>query len=341
MIKNSVVKTYYPLISYPKISFGVITVIGLISVLVNFKSSKFYFYTIETLYLLLSLSLQFIVIWIYKAHSTIYNSIREKLRPKGETIDEWFTTEKKAIFGNWQAYALGILTTTFVLSTYAYLNSTGYYMPWWGLDRHAFFLFSGLFFILLGIIAFIYIRLIIHLFKLSNLEIIEKPLSFFGKEAEAINRFYLKLFAIGIVLYLFAIFIISISPARHQFYVSVIPELFGKAKGDRLVLLLALFIYSIATSALAFLIIFQYAIHRIMKKFKLQNYEQLSIRLTSAYNEWDKKQTTSLSDRIDGIIKLLEYTKKQTEWAIDFKTFLVMTSPLIFPLLKDIIIRLF
>ncbi len=314
----------YPSILYPKTVLTVIVIFGSLNIIVNQHSYYEIGYRFsEGGFLLAGILLHFIQKQVYQEHLKLFNAFRNKLEPQKSSFETWFDNETLLIFGNPLAYLIGLALATLTVVVF-FVNNP----PWYGYDLICFLTYLGIFFMITGITAFLYFRVLWFLFKLNKLEISNRPLAFFDIEAKVLSTIYLKLLGSGLVLYFLTLIVLWISPGNFFLRESAeyAPQL------NQMFILVKIFVFAIASFVIGFLFISQYGIHKLLVKFKNNNLGELSDQLSSAYQGWLKDPSDKNAEKITRISEWKEHIKKQDEWPINYKTVLLIMTTVILPL---------
>lgn len=328
--RNKALRTFlYPSILYPKISLASIILLGLLNMIIDQHTYWYLYYRIsEAGFLLAGVLLHFTLIWVYKGQIQLYEITRKKLKRKNGELEAWYKGETASTFGNWVAYALGLSLA--IIAVVIFIAND---LPWSGFDRFVFLAYLSLFFVLTGMVGYVYLQVLLFLFKMNKLEIISNDLVFFDSEASTISSIYFTHWSMGALLYGLTIVLLWLSPgARFLFESSEsAPQL------EQMFLLIKIWVFLMAGLVLLFFIAPQYAIHQQLLRFRDRNLDELSEQLNKAYMAWASNPNSELAENVTRITQWREYIAKQPVWTVGIKTFAILVTTILLPLVPTLL----
>ena len=178
------------LIKYPIPSFVILLTISFINLFTQYLLDwQIQFVYAEVGFSILALLLTWIARFLYNQTNSLLAVFEKVVDLPSEQINIWFEKQIDFIFGSFWAYIISVPFGIAGIWTMAYLG-----LPWLPSVDFVFKIFWGIFMFVVGVIGWIYLGLLLFLFRFSRLKVKGAPFERLDDEYQDINNIYTKLF---------------------------------------------------------------------------------------------------------------------------------------------------
>jgi hypothetical protein len=276
------------------------------------------FTIVELLLGILAVSMPFVAAMLYRKMYSLLPAVKDIVDMPSEQVTEWFRQQTASIFGSkWTYLAIAFLCITGIAST----DIVG--IPWSGIVRVLFYLFSAIFFAMTAIVAWTYLGLLVFLLRLVNQEIKGAPFDWPEKQFAHLNQSYLDMFAVGVAIYIVAVVAVWSSPG-----------------GPSIALhnpLAQLWIFPVAGTVVGFFLSFQYLIHRIILRSKQHRLDKINQLLGHTFDAWMADLAPDKAKAVTELMSWRDRIREESDWPLDLRSTLTITSGLLLPAARTIL----
>jgi hypothetical protein len=306
------------LITRPWVSF----VFMLILVMLNFAvqlldNRRILFLYAQIGFSILALLMPWIAAFIYKKFQLLFTTLENMVELPSGQIMTWFGRQLHFIFGGPWIYIIPILFAVAGLLTMLYLG-----LPWSQFIDFIFAVFWGAFMLETGIVGWIYLGLLVFLYRLSRLKIKGAPFEWPDREFKDISTTYIQIFMPGVILY---VGIVLALWASGQQWMALYHPL-GR-----------LWTFPVAGAVIGFFLTSQYFIHRSMVSAKQSRLDAIDQLLKETYQCWFEDRSTEQAKTISELVTWRNHINVDREWPFNLQSNFAVVSGLLLPTIKTII----
>lgn len=304
--------------SHPKTSF--ITVLAV--VVANLLLQRLFdwwpaFVSSVLMFSVLALAMPIVAALLYRKTLSLAPPLLAIIDMPGEQTTLWFDKQLITVFGSVWVYVVSVM-----LAVTGSVTMHIAWIPWSGVVRVIFFVFSSVLFAATGAVAWSFLGLLIFLIRLGNLQIKGALFEWPEKEIRHLNRVFLEMFAAGVFLYFGAVVAVWLSPGGLFFLLE------GPVSN--------LWVFPVAGMVIAFFLTYQYCIHRIMQRSKQRRLDELNEVLRNKFEDWRKNPSIEDAKVVTELMDWRHRISKELDWPLDFKSTLSILGGLLLPTIKTI-----
>ena len=306
------------LITNPILSFVII----LILTIVNFASQLFQSWRNQYLYSqigfsILALLMPWVAALLYRRIHLLFSTLDKMVDLPSEQIAIWFKHQVDFIFGGSWAYRISVPFSIAGVATMLYLG-----LPWSQSINFIFIIFWGAFMLSTGIVAWIYLGLLLFFYRFSFLRIKGTPFEWPDKEFKDMSSAYVQMFTPGVILYLGIV--LALWASGQQWFALYHP--LGR-----------LWTFPMAGAVISFFLASQYFIHRSMISSKQSRLDEIDKLLKETYEMWLTDRSNERAKTITELINWRNSIKTEREWPFNLQSNFAVVSGLLLPTIKTIL----
>lgn len=306
------------LIAHPNYSFVIILTLTIINLVIQrLLDWKIQFVYAEIGFSILALLSPWIATFLYNQTNSLLAILERIVDLPREEITLWYRAQMNFIFGGLRAYILAALISVAGIMTMTYLG-----LPWLRSVNLVFTFFWGVFMFVIGIVGWIYIGLLLFLYRFSRLQAKGKPFERLDDEYQDINNTYVKIFIPGVILYLGIIFALWASGVETM----AIYNPLGR-----------LWVFPMAVAVVGFFLASQYFIHRSILSSKKSRLNEIDKLLKETYKLWLDDRSVERAKTITELTNWRNNISQEREWALNFQSNLAVVTGLLLPTIKTIV----
>ena len=235
-----------------------------------------------------------------------------------EETESWLEGQMRPFFSG-----LGTLISAVMVLIAGVISTDIFGIPWYGYIRSTFYLWLCIFLLGYGIIAWLYIGLMVLVNRMRLLEVNASIFSWPKSEIHNIYSTYFQLLAIGAALYVVAVISVWVSPGGA--WIAKNTEI-GR-----------LWVFPPGAMVIVFFLYFHYKVHLLLTQCRDKSDRQLSILLSQAFDEWISKQSEDKERSITNLLQWRKQIRSEKMWLLDIKSVIATVATLLLPTVKAVI----
>jgi hypothetical protein len=281
-----------------------------------FDWREYFIYT-EVGFSILALLMPWIAAFLYKRTCSLLRVVEQMIDLSTQEIDLWFQCQQDSIFHSFWSYPVSALFSLAGIMTLLFLG-----LPWSGVIGFIFLVFWGTFMLATGTVGWMYVGLLLFLYRLSNLRVKGAPFEWPEEEFENLNNAYLLMLLPGVLLYIGMVIVVWASGGE---WVALYHPL-GR-----------LWIFPVAGAAVSFLLASQYFIHRLMAGSKQRRLGEIDRLLKETYESWLTERSVERAKMVTELMNWRTNVRHEQDWPLNLRSNFAIVSGLLLPTVKTII----